>query len=120
MINKLDYWFLDVALTMSIGINSIVPDRQGFLDVNRKPLDISFVEMAEILDRLFNQGYLCASKPFGVLGGSTSISNLITFIPTKEEILQGLQIGSTPEIISTDENEVIEIYANKCRTWKYI
>jgi hypothetical protein len=111
MINKLDYWFLDVVLEMPIGINSIVPDRQGYLDVNRKPLDISFVKMAEILERLFNLGYLCASKPFGILGGSKP-GNVVKFIPTKEEILQGLQIGSTPEIINNDD-EIIEIYDNQ-------
>ena len=56
--NKLDYWFLDVALEMPIGINSIFPDRQGFLDVNRKPLNISLMEIEEILDNLFKQEYL--------------------------------------------------------------
>ena len=108
--NKLDYWFLDVALEMPIGINSIVPDRQGFLDVNRKPLNISLMEMAEILDNLFKQEYLGASKPYGIPGGS-SPGKIVNFIPSKEEVLQGLQMGMTPEIIE-DGDEVIEIYDN--------
>ena len=108
--NKLDYWFLDVALEMPIGINSIVPDRQGFLDVNRKPLNISLMEMAEILDNLFKQEYLGASKPYGIPGGS-SPGKIVNFIPSKEEVLQGLQMRMTPEIIE-DGDEVIEIYDN--------
>lgn len=111
MISKLEYWFLDVALQMPIGINSIVPDRQGFLDVNRKPLNISFVEMAEVLDKLFKQGYLSASKPYSTVLESTP-DKIANFIPSKDEILQGLQIGSTPEIIEDGGNQVIERYSN--------
>jgi hypothetical protein len=110
MINKLDYWFLDVALEMSIGINSIVPDKYGFLDINRKPLDIDFLEMAEIMDKLFKQEYLCASKPYGISEGSTP-GNIVHFIPSKDEILQALQVGSNPEITRSD-GEIIEVYNN--------
>jgi hypothetical protein len=110
MIDKLDYWFLDIALERFVGINDVVPDRQGFLSINRKPLDINLIQMAEILDKLFKQEYLIAFKPYGTTGRSTS-TNLVEFIPTKNEILQGLQIGSTPENIEYSDGTV-EKYGN--------
>jgi hypothetical protein len=110
MIDKLDYWFLDIALERFVGINDVVPDRQGFLSINRNPLDINLIKMAEILDKLLKQEYLIAFKPYGTIGGSTP-TNLVKFIPSKNEILQGLQIGATPEIIEYSDGTV-EKYGN--------
>jgi hypothetical protein len=108
--NKIDYWFLDASLEMSVDINDIVPDDQGYLSINRKPLDITFEEMAQVLDRLFKQGYLCASKPYGVEGGSTPF-NLVEFIPSKSEILEGLIQASIPQIVK-DGDDIIKMYPN--------
>jgi hypothetical protein len=110
MIDKLDYWFLDIALERFVGINDVVPDRQGFLSINRRPLNINLITMAGILDKLFKQEYLIAFKPYGTTGGSNS-TNPAKFIPNKDEILQGLQIGSTPEIIEYSDGTV-EKYGN--------
>jgi hypothetical protein len=111
MLSKLEYWFLDIAAERSVAICDIVPDLQGYLGINRKPLDISLVEMSEILDRLFQEGYLRACEP-GRTPGDSTVYGLKTFIPSKNEIIQGLQEASVPEIIEVDDGILVGASSN--------
>lgn len=86
--NKFEYWFLDVAIEMSIGICWIVPDIRGNLAINKRPLPLSLLEMAEVLHKLFQKGYLLASHSCE----ETSVG----FTPNKSEIREALELASQP------------------------
>lgn len=61
--NKFEYWFLDTAVEEIIGLSWVIPDETGMLGINRKPLPISFAEIANILHKLFQSGNLLATTP---------------------------------------------------------
>jgi len=86
--NKFEYWFLDTAVEMIIGVSWIIPDQQyGLLGINRAPLNLSITEIAHILYSLFQQGDLLAFGP-----SDTDDFDLIEkFAPSLSEIEDALE-----------------------------
>jgi hypothetical protein len=96
--DKYEYWFLDVAVYMHIGVCWIVPDIRGNLAVNRAPLDLSLPEMAKALDNLFQRGDI-----FAYSNGIRPEMRDIPFTPNFDEILEALEVGSRSIIDSHGE-----------------
>jgi hypothetical protein len=62
--NKIDYWFLDAALTEIISFNWIVPDNKyGEKLIIDSSISLGITEIAESLNRLFQNGNLLAISP---------------------------------------------------------
>jgi hypothetical protein len=62
--DKIDYWFLDTAISELIGFSWIVPDEKyGGLAINRSPLPLSMDEINKTLYNLFQNEMLLAIRP---------------------------------------------------------
>ena len=75
--DKLEYWFLDTAVEMVIGLSWVIPDEKyGTLGINRAPLNLTVTKIADMLHSLFQQGDLLVTTPsdlndFGFTRGFT-------------------------------------------------
>ena len=69
--DKIDYWFLDTAISELIGFSWIVPDEKyGGLAINRSPLPLSMDEINETLYKLFQNGMLLAIRTDDMINAS--------------------------------------------------
>ena len=93
--NKLDYWFLDLAIEIPAPFSLIIPyHRSGVLDIYRTPLDLTLDQIIEAMHRLFQDGYLLAITPMNLRSLDIPLINNLSvkgFIPSRRAIEAAFQ-----------------------------